>query len=166
MACHQVLPTNRLGWIKSHYSQTCPLWQHHHREEWCREKSVTAEQSQNVLSWKEPQGWPDVTHWITVPFRHHLYSCQGPELHSNNFILRDLFSVPASERLYRANSLWVNPNLRRETTQLWLKYATVQQRKQNCHLSKKIHSVTNEQLGIWHLEIPVCGTFFHRLAEL
>lgn len=72
----------------------------------------------------------------------------------------------ASEPLNHANSLWVNPNLRRETTQLSLKYATVQQRKQNCHVSKKICSVTNEQLRIWHLEIPVCGTFFHRSAEL
>lgn len=97
----------------------------------------------------QPSPWPLPRAWAPLQ-----------QLHPQGSV-----SVPASEPLYCAKSLWVNPNLWRETTQFWLKYATLQQRKQNCHLSKKIHPVTNEQLRMWHLEIPVCGTFFHRLAE-
>lgn len=127
MACHCVLPTNRLCWIKSH-SQTCPLWQHHHWEERSREKSMTAEQSQNVLSWKDPQGSSDVTLWISVPFRHHLYL----ELHSNNSIHPQWSLFCPCLRTLNAN-----PNLGQETTHLWLKCVTASKGSRTATSQKK-----------------------------
>lgn len=115
---------------------------------------MTTEQSQNVLSWKDPQGSSEVTNWITVPsdtifILAKCLSCTPTAPTSVICVL----SLPQNPGVVQSQSK-PKPKTGNYTAVI---EATVQQRKQNCHVSKKSIELqmSNSRYDIWRFQFVV-----------